>query len=128
MNTLYWMNVLGNIHGFAFSLLIALVIFYVIMIISVMVTCCETTFDEFPKRHLSILKKTVIPTIIVVMLALFVPSKKELLFIYGVGGTFDYIKENPTAQKLPDKFIKVIDNWADMELKNDSTTNSTASN
>lgn len=123
MNTLYWMNVLGNIHGFAFSLLIAFVIFYAIMTISALVACCETDFNEFPKKHLNIFKKTVIPTIIVVMLSIFIPTKKEFLFIYGVGGTFDYIKENPTAQKLPDKFIKVMDNWADMELKNDSTIN-----
>ena len=123
MNTLYWMNVLGNIHGFAFSLLIALTIFYALMLISTIVTCCETDFNEFPKKHLNIFKKSVIPAIIIIMLTLFVPSKKELLFIYGVGGTFDYIKENPTAQKLPDKFIKVMDNWADMQLKNDSTEN-----
>ena len=93
------------------------------MLISVIVTCGETTFDEFPKRHLNILKKSVIPAIIIIMLTLFVPSKKELLFIYGVRGTIDYIKENPTAQKLPDKFIKVMDNWADMQLENDSTAN-----
>ena len=123
MNTLYWMNVLGNIRGFAFVLLVILIIFYIFMLISVLVTCCETDFDEFPKRHLNILKKTVIPAIIVVMLSIFIPTKKESLFIYGVGGTFDYIKENPTAQKLPDKFIKVMNNWADMELKNDSTIN-----
>ncbi len=123
MNTLYWMNVLGNIRGFAFVLLVILIIFYIFMLISVLVTCCEMDFNEFPKRHLNILKKTVIPAIIVVMLSIFIPTKKEFLFIYGVGGTFDYIKENPTAQKLPDKFIKVMDNWADMELKNDSTIN-----
>lgn len=93
------------------------------MTISTIVACSETNFEEFPKKHLNILKKSVIPTIIILMLTLFVPSKKELLFIYGVGGTFDYIKENPTAQKLPDKFIKVMDNWADMQLKNDSTEN-----
>ena len=123
MDTLYWMNVLGNIRGFAFILLVILIIFYIFMLISVLVTCCETDFNEFPKIHLNILKKTVIPTIIVVMLSIFIPTKKEFLFIYGVGGTFDYIKENPTAQKLPDKFIKVMDNWADIELKNDSTIN-----
>ena len=123
MNTLYWLNVLGNIHGFAFSLLIILLIFYALMIISTIITCAECNFDEFPKKHLNIFKKSVIPAIIVIMLAIFVPSKKELLFIYGVGGTFDYIKENPTAQKLPDKFIKVMDNWADMQLENDSTVN-----
>lgn len=123
MNTLYWLNVLGNIHGFAFSLLIILIIFYALMVISTIVACCDNDFNEFPKRHLNIFKKSVIPAIIIIMLSLFVPSKKELLFIYGAGGTIDYIKENPTAKQLPDKFIRVMDNWADMQLKNDSIEN-----
>lgn len=123
MNTLYWLNVLGNIHGFAFSLLIVLIIFYALMVISTIVAASDNDFNEFPKKHLNIFKKSVIPAIIIIMLSLFVPSKKELLFIYGVGGTIDYIKENPTAKQLPDKFIKVMDNWADMQLKNDSTSN-----
>lgn len=37
--------------------------------------------------------------------------------IYGVGGTIDYIKDNPTAKQLPDKYFKILDKWADEQLE-----------
>lgn len=37
--------------------------------------------------------------------------------IYGVGSTIDYIKENPIAKQLPDKCFKIINKWADKQLK-----------
>jgi len=43
----------------------------------------------------------------------FIPTKKDALLIYGVGGTIDYIKQNPTAKQLPDKCVKVLDKWVD---------------
>ena len=44
------------------------------------------------------------------------------MLIYGVGGTVDYIKANPTAKKLPDKCINALDKWVDSWTeKSDST-------
>ena len=40
--------------------------------------------------------------------------------IYGIGGVIDYVQENPDAKQLPDKYIKVLNKWADDKLKNDS--------
>lgn len=37
-----------------------------------------------------------------VVMAIFIPSQKNLLIIYGVGGTIDYLKENKDANKIPD--------------------------
>jgi hypothetical protein len=39
----------------------------------------------------------------------FVPTTKEALIIFGVGGTIEYLQENPTSKELPDKVIKCID-------------------
>jgi fructose-specific phosphotransferase system IIC component len=39
----------------------------------------------------------------------FIPTTKEALIIYGVGGTIEYLQENPTSKELPDKVIKCID-------------------
>lgn len=47
------------------------------------------------------------------------PSTKQAYLIYGLGGTVDYLKENPTAKQLPDKCIKALDKWIDTQL-NDS--------
>ena len=52
-------------------------------------------------------------TIFVGLIGIFIPSERQMYLIYGVGGTLDYLKENPTAQQLPDKYIKVLDKIAD---------------
>mgnify|MGYP004481456109 FL=1 len=44
---------------------------------------------------------------------MFFPTKSQLYIIYGVGGSIDYLKDNPTAKELPDKCIKALDNWVD---------------
>ena len=36
-----------------------------------------------------------------------------MLLIYGVGGSIDYLRNNTTAQKLPDKCIEALDAWVD---------------
>ena len=54
---------------------------------------------------------------IVTLIAIAIPTKQQFYLIYGVGGTIDYLKENPTAKQLPDKCIKVLDRWADEQLK-----------
>jgi hypothetical protein len=43
----------------------------------------------------------------------FCPTKNDMLFIYRIGGSIDYLRSNPTAQKLPDKCIEALDAWVD---------------
>lgn len=52
-------------------------------------------------------------------ICVFIPSTKNLLIIYGVGGTIDYLKENKDANKIPDKCIKALDKYLDDALKED---------
>ena len=52
-------------------------------------------------------------TIISILAFVFIPTTKEALAIYGVGGTIDYIKQNPTAKQIPDKCINALDKWVD---------------
>ena len=51
--------------------------------------------------------------IISTLVVIFVPSENQLYKIYGIGGTIDYLKDNPTAKELPDKCIKALDTWVD---------------
>ena len=52
-------------------------------------------------------------SIIFSLLMIFIPTTKQGFLIYGLGGTVDYIKQNPTAKQLPDKCIKALDKWVD---------------
>ena len=53
----------------------------------------------------------------------FVPTTKQAMLIWGVGGTIDYIKENPTAKQIPDKCIKALDKWVDKMTEDEIKTN-----
>ena len=52
-------------------------------------------------------------SIIFSLLMIFIPTTKQGFLIYGLGGTVDYIKQNPTARQIPDKCINALDKWVD---------------
>ena len=68
------------------------------------------TFKKYCRKFRNVL----LPVFIVGILGTaFCPTKNDMLLIYGVGGSIDYLRNNPTAQKLPDKCIEALDAWVD---------------
>ncbi len=61
----------------------------------------EHTFFEWLKRF-------VVCGVIAAMTNIFIPTTKELLYIYGIGGTIDYIRTNDTAKTASDKCIRCL--------------------
>lgn len=58
--------------------------------------------------------KIYIPVItIAVILRIFIPNRNELITIYGIGSTIDYIQQNDKAKELPDKVINALDIYLD---------------
>lgn len=114
MSTLYWISVLDNINFLFVLIFIASLLFSVASVL----TNLACTPDEISetldyKRFIKIKNWTYTLLIISTLVIIFVPSKRELYIIYGVGGTIDYLKDNPTAKELPDKCIKALDTWVD---------------
>lgn len=72
--------------------------------------------EEKKKIILSIIKKTLICFILSCIFSIFVPSSNQMLRIYGIGGTIDYIKSNETAKQIPDKCVKVLDLYLEETL------------
>lgn len=121
MSILYWITVLGNISVVSVSVMIVLAIVWTAIIIGFIVASNDDEFDtEIRGKLKSVSKKLVLPTIIFLLLSIFIPSSRDLMAIYGVGGVIDYVQENPDAKQLPDKYIKVLNKWVDNELKSDS--------
>lgn len=105
MSTLYWINVLDNIKGlyiilFAISLILSIACF----LVSLFFNEDEVSFDY--KGFIKIRNRIYAILIISALVIVFVPSKSQLYMIYGVGGTIDYLKENPTAKELPASVLK----------------------
>ena len=121
MSILYWITVLGNISVVSVSVMVVLIIVWTVIAIGFIITSNCDSEDMKVRGHLkSVAKKALIPTIIFSLLSIFIPTSRELMMIYGIGGAIDYVQENPDAKQLPDKYIKVLNKWADDELKNDS--------
>lgn len=117
MSELYWLGVLGNLHSCG----------EVVVLLSILVLCglCIWTiivgdeYDEPFEKIKRMFKRSIYTFVFGATICIFIPSTKNLLIIYGVGGTIDYLKENKDANKIPDKCIKALDKYLDDALKED---------
>lgn len=46
-----------------------------------------------------------------VLLATFIPDKKELMIIIGGGAIYDYVQNSEEVKKLPDNVVKALNDW-----------------
>lgn len=76
------------------------------------------------KKWISFWKKGFIICSVVTFFAgissIFVPTSKDAMLIFGVGGTIDYIKTNETIKQIPDKCINALDAWVDSLTEKES--------
>lgn len=111
MSELYWITVLGKIGNISEVFAVIGGVASVFLTIAYIASACD---DDESKSIIRKIRNTAYIIFCVnLVLTLLIPSKKDLYMIYGVGGTMDYLKSNPTARKLPDKYIKAFDKWVD---------------
>jgi len=128
MNEIYWITRFDSISTVLTIFLVTSIILSIAFFIVYLVNYCNEVEDQrteykmYQKLSIKILRFT-IPIFFVCCLGeIFIPTTNQALLIYGVGGTIDYVKSNPTAKQLPDKCIKALDKWVDSWSinKNDS--------
>lgn len=114
MNELYWITRLGTLHEMGcvlFAISLAFVVFLFLFIVMV-------NPDPVDVNKVKTYAKTaLIPIFIGLIMMVFIPTKEEALFIYGVKGTIDYIKSNDKSKELPDEVIKALDEWLGSQNK-----------
>ena len=117
MNNLYWIFVLGNLKILSEILVGIFVCIFIVCIIYFIGADDDELLDDTTIK----MKKLTIATVVILffssLFAIFMPSKHELVAMYGVGGVIDYIEENDTAKELPDKCIKAVDIFLDEYTK-----------
>ena len=117
MSELYWLNVLGNLHELCGVVTVLCIIVLAVLCFWVFLL---STDGEKPSPFIKkVLKDSFSVLVFGLFGCLFIPSQKNLLIIYGVGGTIDYLKENKDANKIPDKCIKALDKYLDDALTED---------
>lgn len=116
MSTLYWINVLGNLNDVCMIIFEISVLFGITFFLVTIFHKDDIKADLSKvgyKRFVKVRNTNYIVLIISTLVLVFLPTKSQLYIIYGVGGTIDYLKDNPTAKELPDKCIKALDTWVD---------------
>lgn len=126
MNEIYWITRFDslNIIGILITI-VSIILFVAFWLISISTDdwtgedCCSKEQKQKLRKGA---KYSIISFVIGLLMWVFIPTKREALLIYGVGGTIDYVKSNPTAKQLPDKCVKALDKWVDSWSidKNDS--------
>ena len=121
MNEIYWLTRFDYIQGFliAFLFLVGCVI-----VIATIVFCAEGDTTYAPPMSRRVLKWAVPSFAIALLVLSFIPSTKEAMLIYGIGGTIDYIKSNDKAKELPDKVVNALTRYVDnIEKENKDNNN-----
>lgn len=119
MSEIYWISRLDYIC----NLFIALsIIFGVIVVVGgFMLTIVNKSEEDYP-TILKIVKKSLLIFSCSILVTIFLPNTKQAYMIWGLGGTIDYIKNNETIQKLPDKTIQCLDKFVDEYLNKEDST------
>lgn len=115
MKELYWITRLDGLCTL-FGVLIGISGFAIICTLLYIVETLDTHGEVNWKKVRTSLTISGLCFIVSFIAEVLTPSTEQAYLIYGVGGTIDYLKNNPTAKQLPDKCIKALDKWIDTQL------------
>ena len=120
MAEIYWITRLDYIQEFLIAFLI---LTGVMIIVATICYCADDDFTNMSPRARRVLKWTVPSFAIALSVLCFIPSTKEAMLIYGIGGTIDYIKSSDKAKQLPDKCIDALTRYVDSIEKENKDDN-----
>ena len=109
MTEIYWLQVIGNLGCLSNWALVVTIIALIVLTIGY---CTFDVYDDDDKvKQAAIVKwlrRSAVGIAISVVGVVFIPNDRELMAIYGIGGTIDYIKSNDKAKELPDKVVDAL--------------------
>lgn len=130
MKELYLLSVCGNLNALIIVLMVGLGIASSIFVILWAAYRFSSDYDyrggdyvERTDKSFKIAKKLLISFACVSIVSIFIPSKKEMYMILGIGGTLDYLQSSETAKQLPEKCLKALDLWVTDMTKSDELNN-----
>lgn len=118
MEELYWITRTNAVLAVAWTVLIVALIVLIFAFAYINTVYDKEEIDAFKKFCSKYAWMEFTAIIVSVLLIVFVPSRKEMLIIFGVGGAIEYVKDNDKAKQLPDKVVDAIDAYLE-SLKGD---------
>lgn len=113
MDEMYWITRVDGILVFGKSIL-ALSLIFIVCCSLVYITIDDDLNEE--KRIISkILKVSITTLVFSLLVVLFLPSKKELCLIYGLGSVVEHMRGSDKMEEIPDKAIDAIMEYLEEE-------------
>ena len=112
MKEIYWITRLDTVNDF----LIILIILAAIAIVGCLIILFSEIVDEdevWVKKMFRILKVSILVLLTSSTLKVFVPTTNEMYTIIGIGGTYEYLKDNKDIKEIPDNTIKALKIWSE---------------
>lgn len=95
------------------------VIFPILIIIAIIagiisaIAGIDIFYEDDVERSTKIFKRSAVALAISVLGIIIIPTKQDIMMIYGVGTTLDYLQDNEKVQQLPDKCVDALDAWVE---------------
>lgn len=110
--SLYLIEQADNFIAFLSIILLIVSILFIVFLIIASIARDEKE-KELAKKHL----KKIIPILAVLILSVtLLPSTKSCYRIIGLGTVIEYSKINEKVKKLPDSFIKAVNNYLEKDV------------
>ena len=109
---MYWITRLDAVNDF----LIILIILATIAIVGCLIILFSEIVDEdevWVKKMFRIIKVSILVLLTTSTLKVFVPTTNEMYTIIGIGGTYEYLKDNKDIKEIPDNTIKALKIWSE---------------
>lgn len=122
MTEIFWLQRIGNI-GYCFNVGFWVCIFLVCIIAVIsffLFIGNDVDFEDLNvKRFFKWTKKFALVFGIFTIGAIMIPTQEDVMAIYGLGGTIDYIKSSDKAKELPDKVVDALTKYVNSIEKDD---------
>lgn len=96
--------------GMIFTLLVVVMVFAAGVLL---MSAIDIAHDGVGEKNCMFFKRSAVVLAISVLGIFFIPSKQDMLLIYGVGTTLDYLQDNEKVQQLPDKCVDALEAWVE---------------
>lgn len=109
MNEIYWLTRIG-VMGKTCEIIsiVGIVILAIGVIVIPMVFDLMENNEDAKKTTKKAIRAFIVIWIFGLIGNFFIPTQKEMMMIYGLGSTIDYIKSNDKAKQLPDKAVYAL--------------------
>ena len=119
MSEIYWITRLDAANGAMWAIMMLSLLTVMTMAIIYAATD-ECDKDDFVLRYGRKVKCCAAVCLISLLGVVFTPTSKDMLLMYGIGGTIDYVNGNDTAEQLPDRAIQALDKLLEEYIEEDS--------